>query len=205
MSSTAVVGEKRCAPGATDTTDVDNFAGLEHTQQRNKKLRQGDAAACNLLREERTMMRVAQTIEEIEHKEQVVKVQGFVIGTRLELEHTEDRIGGHHPANKNVSEPTIIENKTTREMVTGEKPEMRKICDDERKKETRNPDTAQEAASRAKDREGLDDWNLLHYSPGQHFAATRTTKLIHGINRVLLGLISSYLSIRILITLNSEQ
>jgi hypothetical protein len=195
MSSTVAVGEKRCAPGATDTTDVDNFAGLEHTQKRNKKLRHVDAAAGNLLREERTMMRVVQQIEEIEHKEQVFNVQGFVIGTR---------IGGHHPANKNVSENTIIENKTTREMVAGEKPEMRKICDDERKKETRNPDTAQEAASRAKDREDLADWNLAHYTPGQHFAATRTTKLIHGINRVLLGLISSYLSIRILITLNSD-
>ena len=90
-------------------------------------------------------------------------------------------------------------------MVTGEKPEMRKICDDERKKATSNSDTdKQEAASRAKDREDLADWNLSHYSPGQHFVATRTTKLIHGINRVLLGLISSYLSIRILITLNSD-
>ena len=105
MSSTAAVGEKRCAPGATDTTDVDKFAWLEHTQKRNKKLRHGHAAPGNLLREERTMMRVVQQIEEIEHNEQVVKVHGFVIGTRLE--HTEVRIGGHHPANKNVSEATI--------------------------------------------------------------------------------------------------
>ena len=54
MSSTAAVGEKRCAPGATDTTDVDNFAGLEHTQKRNKKLRQGEVVCCNLLPQERT-------------------------------------------------------------------------------------------------------------------------------------------------------
>ena len=105
MSSTAAVGEKRCAPGATDTTDVDTFAGLEHTQKRNKKLRQGEVVCCNLLQEERTTLRIVQQIEEIEHKEQVVKVHGFVIGTRLE--HTEVRIGGHHPANKNVSEATI--------------------------------------------------------------------------------------------------
>ena len=163
------------------------------------------------------MMRIVQQVEEIEHKEPVLKVHGFVIGTRLE--HTDDRIRGHHPANKNVkpqytnhSYCTHYNSKlrnsriqTTREMVTGDKPEMRKIWDDKRKKETKNPDTAeQEAASRAKDREDLADWNLSHYSPGQHFAASRTTKLIHGINRVLLGLILSYLSIRILITLNSD-
>ena len=104
MSTMAALGEKRRANGAFDTTDVDNFAGLEHNQKRNKKLRQGEVVCCNLLREERTM-RIVQQIEEIEHKEQVVKVHGFVIGTRLE--HTEVRIGGHHPANKNVSEATI--------------------------------------------------------------------------------------------------
>ena len=105
MRSAAEVGEKRCAPGATNTTDVDNFAGLEDTQKRNKKLRQAEVVCCNLLREERTTLRIVQQIEEIEHKEQAVKVHGFVIGTRLE--HTEVRIGGHHPANKNVSEATI--------------------------------------------------------------------------------------------------
>ena len=52
VSSTAVVGEKRSPPGATDTSNVDNFAGrgeraaglkLEQAQKRNKKLCDGEA------------------------------------------------------------------------------------------------------------------------------------------------------------------
>ena len=49
------------------------------------------------------MTRNLQQIEKIEHTEQVVKVQDLVIGTRLE--QAEDKIRGHHPANKEVSAP----------------------------------------------------------------------------------------------------
>ena len=52
VSSTDVVGEKRSPPVATDTSNVDNFAGrgeraaglkLEQAQKRNKKLCDGEA------------------------------------------------------------------------------------------------------------------------------------------------------------------
>jgi len=100
---------------------------------------------------------------------------------------------------------------TRREMVTGKKPDMCKVCkprmlDDKRKKETKNPDTAeQEAASREKDREDFAHWNLSHCNAEHHFPASRTTKLMHCLlSEVLLSLIVLYLSIRILVTLNSD-
>jgi hypothetical protein len=197
MSSTAVVGDRRSSHGPTDTSDVDNFAGrgegaaglkLEQSQKRNKTLRDWEAPACNLLQEERTVLRALNKETRDCGLEQMALTNLMEAETRIQ---------------------------TRREMVTGKKPDLCKACkprmlDDKRKKETKKPDTAeQEAASREKDREDLAQWNLSHFNTEHHHQASRTTKIIHDLfSEVLLSLIVLspllYVTIRILVTLNSD-
>ncbi len=82
MSSDPIVGDKRSAPDAHDTTDDDGpqpdrgkeakKAGPKLDQrQRNKKLKR-DGEARNLSREERMMTAIMRQIEEMEEKEKAV-------------------------------------------------------------------------------------------------------------------------------------
>ncbi len=85
MSSKPIVGYKRSAPDAPDTSDNDGSqpeggkeaeAGgqkLDQAErQRNKKLRR-DGEARNLSREERKITAIMRQIEEMEQKEKAVK------------------------------------------------------------------------------------------------------------------------------------
>jgi hypothetical protein len=85
MSSEPIVGDKRSAPDAPDTSDDDGSqpergkdaeaAGPKLDQaerQRNKKLRR-DGEARNLSREERKMPAIMRQIDEMEQKEKTVK------------------------------------------------------------------------------------------------------------------------------------
>jgi hypothetical protein len=87
MSSEPIVGHKRSAPHAPDTSDDDGSqpergneaeaAGPKLDQaerQRNKKLmRDGEARTDDLSREQRKMTAIMRQIEEMEHKEKAVK------------------------------------------------------------------------------------------------------------------------------------
>ena len=181
MSSAAVVGEMRSSPRSTDTSNVDNSAGRGKGAARLKleQAQKRNKKLCDGEADERTDLRALD-------KENCGLEQ-------LTLTNLKE----------DVTEETRMQ--TTREMVTGKKCKVWKMLDDKRKKETKNPDAAeQEAASREKDREDLAHWNLSHFNPEHHFPASGTTKLIHDLfSEVLLSLMVLYVSIRILVTLTS--
>ena len=103
MSSEAIVGYKRSAPYAPDTSEDDGSqpkrgkdaeaAGPQldlAERQRNKKLRR-DGEARNLSREERKMTAIMRQIEVMEQKEKAAKAGPCI--TQLEGGHGNERVG----------------------------------------------------------------------------------------------------------------